>query len=165
MRFDCHICCDVVSTSACVEYLFKYCVKGSDHALGDVMLRFTRAESKTQALREVDLKLQIHGKSTVQYNLPTVVHREIKLQRMAHSFDPSQLNRYAVDMELFISFVYPNLSCDHRVFHDKTILATINAMIDIINDTIIRKISGVEVKFISVDSMIAYMNISACSRF
>lgn len=32
MRFDCHICCDIVSASACVKYLFKYYAKGPDHA-------------------------------------------------------------------------------------------------------------------------------------
>jgi hypothetical protein len=32
MMFDCHICVDIVTGTACVKYLFKYVNKGEDFA-------------------------------------------------------------------------------------------------------------------------------------
>ena len=47
------------------------------------------------ALREIDLKLQLHGKSNVQVNLPNVIHTHTEFERMRSAFNPHQCMEYA----------------------------------------------------------------------
>ena len=51
----------------------------------DLLLRFTRQDAVQHAVRDIDLKLQLHGKSNEQLNLPRVTHSQTQ-----YRFQPSR---------------------------------------------------------------------------
>ena len=56
---------------------------------------------------EIDLKLQVHGKSNTQVNLPAVGHSSTELQRMRKVFNPAECTAYP-DLHA------PNLTSEQR---------------------------------------------------
>lgn len=61
----------------------------------DLTFRLTREEALDEALRQIDLKLQLHGKTNVQVNLPAAIHTETELQRMRAAFNSDNCLQYA----------------------------------------------------------------------
>ena len=45
MKFDCHICCDLVTAKSIVAYLYKYCFKGRDMATAKIMFEGNEIEA------------------------------------------------------------------------------------------------------------------------
>ncbi|CAM9472450.1 unnamed protein product, partial [Hapterophycus canaliculatus] len=70
-----------------------------DELTEDLRMHYTIQESREHALREIDLKLQLHGKTNVQVNLPAVIHLQTEYQRMSSSFDAVQCKSYADNHE------------------------------------------------------------------
>ena len=72
-------------------------------------LKITRniEEAIHEALCEIDLKLQMHGKSNTQVNLPAVGHSSTELQRMRKAFNLAECTAYA-DLHA------PNLTSEQR---------------------------------------------------
>lgn len=68
-----------------------------DSLLEDLLFRFSYVDAKNAALREVDLKLQLHGKCNEQLNLPKVVHQQTEYQRLRGAFNPHTEASFAVD--------------------------------------------------------------------
>ena len=46
-------------------------------------------------MREIDLELQLHGKSNAQVNVPAVTHYLTELQRMRNAFNPAECSAHA----------------------------------------------------------------------
>lgn len=61
----------------------------------DFTLIMTSQDSIQRALNEIDLKLQLHGKSNEQVNLPAARHSTTEIQRMRESFDENKCTEYA----------------------------------------------------------------------
>ena len=53
-----------------------------DHLIEDFLTRLTTADAIQAALREIDLKLQLHGKTNRQVNLPNAIHTQTEFERM-----------------------------------------------------------------------------------
>ena len=64
-------------------------------------------EAIHEALCEIDLKLQMHGNSNTQVNLPAVGHSSTELQRMRKAFNAAECTAYADLRE-------PNLTSEQR---------------------------------------------------
>ena len=47
----------------------------------------TRAQAVSEALRQIDIKLQLHGQKNEQVNLPSAIHQLSELQRAGCTFD------------------------------------------------------------------------------
>ena len=60
-----------------------------------LLTRLTTADAIQAALREIDLKLQLHGKSNRQVNLPNVIHTQTEFERMRDSFNSQECITYA----------------------------------------------------------------------
>lgn len=63
--------------------------------IGDLKLSRTTEDATQQALCKIDLKLQMHGKSNAQVNLPPARHTTTELQRMKHAFNSAECTAYA----------------------------------------------------------------------
>ena len=70
-----------------------------DNLIGDLLLRYTRQNAVQHALREIYLKLQLHGKSNEQLNLPRVTHSQTEYQRMTTTFNQADETLFANEHE------------------------------------------------------------------
>lgn len=85
----------------------------------DFALIMTPEESIQQSLNEIDLKLQLHGKTNEQVNLPKAQHSTTEYQRMRDSFDVNTCKEYAEIHER-------NLTAEqHHVY--KTVIDSVNS--------------------------------------
>ena len=66
-----------------------------EKVIEDLKLSLTTDEGIQEALREIDLKLQLHGKSNAQVNLPAVAHSLHELQRTRNVFNPAECSAHA----------------------------------------------------------------------
>ena len=66
-----------------------------DDLIEDLTRRFDREEASQEALRLIDIKLQLHGKTNEQLGLPSATHRQTEYQRMKSSFDADEQTSYA----------------------------------------------------------------------
>ncbi len=66
-----------------------------DGLIEDLKLTRTIEEATQQALCEIDLKLQMHGKSNTMVNLPAARHTSTELQRMRKAFNSAECAAYA----------------------------------------------------------------------
>lgn len=73
----------------------------------------------TKLLRDIDLKLTLHGKFNVQVNLPPVVDPKTEYQRMKLAFNQEECATYA-DTHL------PNPTTEQRQMYD-TVLKSVTS--------------------------------------
>ena len=73
----------------------------------------------TQALKEIDLKLQLHGKTNEQVNLPAAVHSRTEYERMKDSFNLNDCKTCAATHER-------NLTVEQRHVYD-TVIHSVNS--------------------------------------
>ena len=66
-----------------------------DHLIKDFLTRLTTADAIQAALREIDLKLQLHGKTNRQVNLPNAIHTQTEFERMRCAFNSQECITYA----------------------------------------------------------------------
>lgn len=66
-----------------------------DDLTEDLRSRLSTGDAIQEALREIDLKLQLYGKSNEQVNLPVVSHTHTEYERMKNSFNIQQCIAYA----------------------------------------------------------------------
>ena len=82
-----------------------------DSLLEDFNTHMRNEDAVQEGLREIDLKLQLHGKTNEQVNLPPAMHNTTELRRMKNSFLPADCKAYA-DMH------EPKLTCkQHDVYY------------------------------------------------
>ena len=58
-----------------------------DDQVEDLRMSMTRVQAVAEALRQIDLKLQRHGKDDKQVNLPPAIHHLTELERTRGAFD------------------------------------------------------------------------------
>lgn len=87
-----------------------------DHLLEDLRIRLTTQDVIQHVLRDIDLKIQVHGKSNVQVNLPRVVPFQIEFERMKTTFRPEDQISFTDEHELL-------LTLEQRVIYE-TVLTT-----------------------------------------
>ena len=78
-----------------------------DDLIEDLARRLNREEALQEALRLIDIKLQLHGKTNEQLCLPSATHRQTEYQRMKSSFNTEEQTSYANLHE-------PLLTCEQR---------------------------------------------------
>lgn len=66
-----------------------------DNLIEDFVSRMPEEEAIQESLKEIDLKLQLHGKLNTQANLPNAIHSLTEFQRMKNSFNSHQSTEYA----------------------------------------------------------------------
>ncbi|CAM9650676.1 unnamed protein product [Pylaiella littoralis] len=66
-----------------------------DGLIDDFLRTLSTPDATMAALRDIDLKLKLHGKSNEQVNLPAVVHTHTEFERMRMAFDPTTCTAYA----------------------------------------------------------------------
>lgn len=66
-----------------------------DTLIEDFLHALNTDDAIEAALREIDLKLKLHGKSNEQVNLPPVVHAQTEFERMRDAFNPHTCAEYA----------------------------------------------------------------------
>ena len=71
--------------------------------IADLRMSMTRSQALAQALREIDIKLQLHGKDNVEVNLPPAIHQLTELQRARAAFDRVQQTTYADENEILLT--------------------------------------------------------------
>lgn len=69
----------------------------------DLRMSMTRTQAVAQALREIDLILQLHGKDNEQMNLPPAIHQQTELERTRNAFDRTEQTAYADDNEILLT--------------------------------------------------------------
>ena len=85
-----------------------------ENLIEELKLSLTTDEAIQEALREIDLKLQLHGKSNARVKLPAVTHSLTELQRMRNAFNPAECSAYADLHE-------ENLTSEHREVYSTVI--------------------------------------------
>lgn len=58
-----------------------------ENLIEDLLQKYNREEAIEEALRQIDYKLQLHGKSNEQLGLPRARHKRTEYERMKFSFD------------------------------------------------------------------------------
>ena len=66
-----------------------------DDLIEGLCMSMTRAQAVSEALRQIDLKSQLHGKNNEQVNLPSAIHQLSALQRARRAFDRIEQKTYA----------------------------------------------------------------------
>ena len=74
-----------------VPKLWRDC---QEDLIADLRMSMTRSQALAQALREIDIKLQLHGKDNVQVNFPPAIHQLTELKRTKAAFDRVQQTTY-----------------------------------------------------------------------
>lgn len=89
------------------------------HLIEDFTLIMIQDESVQEALKEIDSKLQLHGKTNEQVNLPAAVHSRTEYERMKDSFNLNDCKSYAATHER-------NLTVEQRHAYD-TVIHSVNS--------------------------------------
>ncbi|CAM9437982.1 unnamed protein product [Laminaria digitata] len=79
MKFDCHICCDLVTAKAVIAYLYKYCFKGRDMAKAKILLEGNEIEAYKSIISSSEAMWRIFGYA-MQYRTPIVILLFVHLQ-------------------------------------------------------------------------------------
>ena len=80
-KFDCHICCDLVTAKAVIAYLYKYCFKGSDIAKGKIVFKGDEIEAykSIRYISSPEAMRRIFGYA-MQYRTPIIIWLFVHLQ-------------------------------------------------------------------------------------
>lgn len=82
MLFDCHICVDIVTATACVQYLFKYCHKGADFAKARIISGITseiEQYRKTRYISAAEATWRLLGYNMMdRYPAVTEIHAHLQ---------------------------------------------------------------------------------------
>ncbi|CAM9337287.1 unnamed protein product, partial [Scytosiphon promiscuus] len=97
MKYDCHICCDLVSAKAVVAYIYKYCYKGKDMARARGLYDGNEIEAykSIRYISSSEAMWRIFGFS-MQHRSPTVILLFVHLQGeqiVVHDEDDDQQER------------------------------------------------------------------------
>ena len=87
-----------------------------DSLIEDLRMSMTRVQAIAETLRQIDLKLQLHGKDNQQVNLPPAIHQQSELQRTRGAFDRLQERTFADENE-------PLLTLEQRAIYSTNINA------------------------------------------
>lgn len=81
MKFDCHICCDLVTAKAVIAYLYKYCFKGRDMARAKILFEGNEIEAykSIRYISSSEAMWRIFGYA-MQYRTPNVILLFVHLQ-------------------------------------------------------------------------------------
>ena len=82
----------------------------------DLTPRLDITDAIQEALRLIDLKLQLHGKSNTQLGLPVPKHRQTESPRMRSSFNQSEQTAHADKFE-------PGLTTEQRNVYNAVVNA------------------------------------------
>ena len=69
----------------------------------DLRMSMTRAQAVSEALRQIHLELQLHGKDIEQFKLPPAIHQLAELQSTRGAFDRIQQKTYADEKEVLLT--------------------------------------------------------------
>lgn len=89
-------------------------VTGDEVLIEDLLNRFNRADAIEEALRQIDYKLQLHGKSNEQVGLPSARHKHTEYEIMKMAFDRDTQKEFADTHE-------PMLTSEQRQVYDSVV--------------------------------------------
>ena len=96
LRFDCHIHVDVVTATACIKYLFKYCHKTEDYARARIQGITDEIElyRKTRYISTAEATWRLLGFQMIDRNPENFTHISKESSMFCFPLTPLKLNAW-----------------------------------------------------------------------